>query len=82
MKLICENFSQMSVNFRDESNELSFIMIGYSDATVTTSNHPIIARPKISLATVLLQYHNCGDSFVIRLHLIPLISGQSDEKFS
>ena len=24
----------------------------------------------------MLQYYNCGDCFIIRLHLIPLISGQ------
>ena len=34
------------------------------------------------LATVMLQYHNWEDYFIIRLHLIPLISGQRDEKFS
>jgi len=27
------------------------------------------------------QYHNCEDCFIIRLHLIPLISGQRGEKF-
>ena len=36
MKFICETFSWMSVTFRDESNESSFTMIGYIDATVTT----------------------------------------------
>ena len=41
MKSICKIFLGMSVNFRDESNELSFIMIGYSDATVTALNHAI-----------------------------------------
>jgi len=30
----------------------------------------------------MLQYHVCEDYFIIRLHLIPLISGQRDEKFS
>ena len=38
------------VTFRDESNEPSFIMIGYSDATVTALNHPLIVRSKTSLA--------------------------------
>jgi len=38
----------MGVNFRDESNEASFIMIGYSDATVTALNHPLIMRSKAS----------------------------------
>ena len=49
MKSICKTFSGMSVNFRDESNEPSFIMIGYSDATVTALNHPLIVRSKTSL---------------------------------
>ena len=49
MKSICKIFSGMSVNFRDESNEPNFIMIGYSDATVTTLNHPLIVRSKTSL---------------------------------
>ena len=50
MKLICKIFSGMSVTFRDESNEPSFIMIGYNDATVTALNHPLIVRLKVSLA--------------------------------
>ena len=43
-EFICEIFSQMSVIFRDESNESSFIIIGYMDATVTITvpNHPLI----------------------------------------
>ena len=49
MKFICKTFLGMSVNFRDESNEASFIMIGYSDATVTTLNHPLIMRSNASL---------------------------------
>ena len=49
MKSICKNFLGMCVNFRDESNESSFIMIGYSDATVTALNHPLIMRSKTSL---------------------------------
>ena len=40
------NFLWMSVIFRDESNESSSIMIGYSDATVTASNHPQIIRQR------------------------------------
>ena len=51
MKFICEIFLQMGVTFRDESNEPSSIMIGYSDATVTTPNHPQIVRSKALLAT-------------------------------
>jgi len=72
----------MSVTFRDESNEPSSTMIGYSDATVTTPNHTLLVRPKALLATVLLQHHGCGGGFIIRLHLILLISGQRAEKFS
>ena len=70
----------MGVIFRDESNELSSTMIGYSDATVTAPNHPLIIRSNTSLATVPLPYHNCGGDFVIKLYLIPLISGQKIEK--
>jgi len=40
----------LSVIFRDESKESSFIMIVYSDATVTALNHPLIVRSKASLA--------------------------------
>ena len=50
MKSIYKIFSGMGVTFRDESNEPSLIMIGYSDATVTTLNHPLIVRSKASLA--------------------------------
>ena len=39
----------MGVNFRDESNEPSFIMIGYGDATVTALNYLLIVRLKASL---------------------------------
>ena len=49
-------------------------MIGYSDATITTSNHLLIIRSKTLLAIAQLQYHNCGNYFVIKLHLIPLIN--------
>ena len=49
MKSICKTFLGMSINFRDESNEPSFIIIGYSDATVTVLNHPLIMRSKASL---------------------------------
>ena len=41
----------MGVIFRDESNEPSSIIIGYSDATITAPNHPHIVRSKASLAT-------------------------------
>ena len=52
MKFICKIFLGMDVTFRDESNEQSFITIGYSDATVTAPNHPLIVRSKASLAKV------------------------------
>jgi len=48
MKSICKTFLEMGVNFRDESNEPSFIIIGYSDAT-TVLNHPLIMQSKSSL---------------------------------
>ena len=44
-----QNLFRNGVTFRDESNEPSFIMIGYSDATVTALNHPLIMRSKTSL---------------------------------
>ena len=49
MKSICKIFSGMGVTFRDESNEPSFIMIGYSGATVAALNHPLIVRSNASL---------------------------------
>ena len=52
MKFICEIFSRMGVTFRDESNETSLIMIGYSDAIVTTPNYLQIIRSMVSLTTV------------------------------
>ena len=73
-------FLWMGVIFRDESNEPSSIIIGYRDATETSSNHPQIVRSKVSLAIALLHYHNCGDYFIIRFHLIPLIRGQKAKK--
>ena len=39
----------MGVTFRDESNESSLTMIGYSDATVTATDHPLIMRSKTLL---------------------------------
>ena len=41
----------MGVTFRDEFNESSSTMIGYSDTTVTTHNHPLIMRSNDLLAT-------------------------------
>ena len=50
MKSICKTFLGMGVNFRDESNEPSLIMIDYSDTTVTALNHLLIVRSNASLA--------------------------------
>ena len=52
MKSICKKFSRMSVTFRDESNDSSFIMIGYIDATVNALNYSSIVRSKTSLVRV------------------------------
>ena len=52
MKSICKTFSGMSVIFRDESNDSSFVLISYSDATVTAPNHPLIVRSNASLVRV------------------------------
>jgi len=71
MKFICKFFSRIGVTFRKESNELSSTMIGYSDDIVIAPNYLLIMQLK-----VLLQYHNCGDYFVIKFYLISLISGQ------
>ena len=51
MKSIYKIFLGMCVTFRDESNEPSFIMIGYSDATLTSYHH-LLVWLKTSLATV------------------------------
>ena len=72
----------MDVTFRDKSNEPSSIMIDYSVATVTAPDRLLVVRSNALIATVLLRYHSCGGDFVIRLHLIFLISGQKAEKFS
>ena len=50
--LFAKLFLLMTVTFRDEFNELSSIMIGYSDATVTAPTHSLIVRSKASLATI------------------------------
>ena len=42
----------MSVTFRDESNDSSFIMIGYIDATVTALNYSLIVQSNASLVRV------------------------------
>ena len=41
----------MSVIFQDEYNELSFIIIGYSGATVPVLNYSLAVRSTASLAT-------------------------------
>ena len=57
MKFICETFSWMDVIFRDESNEPSSTMIGYSDATVISPNQPPERAVKslISYSTIVVQ---------------------------
>ena len=50
MKSIYKFFSEMSVTFRDESNEPSSTIIGDSDATVTTPNYSLIIQSKTLLA--------------------------------
>ena len=52
MKFICKIFSGMSVIFRDESKDSSFIMIDYSDATVTVLNYSLTVQSKASLVRV------------------------------
>ena len=81
MKFIYKIFLRMDVIFRDKFNETSLIMIGYSDVTVTTTNYFQIIRSMASLATVLLQCHGCGDSFIIWLYLVPVISGPKLRNF-
>ena len=51
MKFICETFSRIGVIFREESNESSSTMIGYSDATVTVHNHALTMHLNVLLAT-------------------------------
>ena len=58
MKSICKTFSDMGVIFRDESNEPSSIMIGYSDATITASNHPIKS---------LINYSTCYSTIIVKI---------------
>jgi len=52
-------------------------MICYSDAKVTSSNHAV----KDLIRFVSRITRGCGRGFVIRLHLLPLISGQMGKKF-
>ena len=49
--LFAKLFSRMGVTFLDESNEPSSTMIGYSDATVSAPNHPLIMRSNALLVT-------------------------------
>ena len=82
-KIYLRNFFMDVFNFRDESNESSFTMIGYSDGTVIIHNHPRITRSKVLLITAhaTLQYHNYRDCFIIKFHLISLISSQRAKSF-
>ena len=77
MKSIYKIFLGMGVTFRDKFNEPSFIMIGYSDATITVSNNPLFVWSEASLATVVLQCHSFGGDSIIRLYLVSLISSQN-----
>ena len=52
MKSICKIFSDMSVTFRDESNDSSSVLISYSDATVIALNYSLIVRSNASLVRV------------------------------
>jgi len=67
MKSICKKFSGMGVIFRDESNQSSFTIIGYSDATVTaprsSSNHAV--KDLISLCHAPQVVHVPGH---VRVH--------------
>ena len=64
MKFICETFSWMGVIFRDEFNEPSSTMIGYSYATVTT--------PKSSsnyAVKDLISYGTCYITIIVEIIL-------------
>ena len=67
MKFICETFSRIGVIFQDESNEPSFIIIGYSGATVTTSNHLLIMRLKAILVTAHVS--TCYSTIIVEVIL-------------
>ena len=41
MKSICKTFSEMGVTFHDESNDDNYSIIGYSDATVPSSDRTV-----------------------------------------
>ena len=45
-------------------------------AAVMLQYHPLIAWSKTSLHSSRDLHGGCGGGFVIRLHLLPLISGQ------
>ena len=51
MKSICKTFSEMSVTFRDESNDDNQIMICYIDATVSFSNRAVKSLVRFSSVT-------------------------------
>ena len=61
MKFICKIFSGMGITFRDESNEPSFNMIDYSDATVITPNQPSERTVKS-----LISYSTCCSTIVVQ----------------
>ena len=59
-------FSRMCIIFRDESNESSSTMIGYSDATVTVRNHHLIMWTNILSATLHTTVTAPNHALVIR----------------
>ena len=64
MKFICETFSRMDVTFRDESNEPSSTMIGYSYATVTTSK-----LSSNNAVKDLVNYSTCYSTIIVNVVL-------------
>ena len=70
MKSICKTFSEMSVIFRDKSNDSSSVLISYSDATVTALNYSLIIRSNASLDWSREFTKGLAGGFVIRLYLI------------
>ena len=72
MKSICKTFSQMCATLRDEFNEPKKSVIGYIDATVTSSNRVV---KDLIISREVAQ--DCEISFANYLYLILKINGQS-----
>jgi len=62
MKFICETFPRMGVTFRDESNEPSSTMIGYSDATVTA-----LKSSSTHAVKDLISYITCYSTIIVKI---------------